>query len=346
MAPEQALGSRDVDMRADIYSLGVIIYLMATGTPPFAGRDTSEMQAEHAFCAPPPAATTAGVSAELSAIIDRCLAKRPGDRFATMAELGAALRQLELANAELEAATSLDDLRTLVRRPSDQMKMVLSGTPSKFGAEPMASFPLPSPPPPSRPLLPARPLEASEPSSSSRGPDLLPVASTPTPTPTPPPPPPSAPHPFFDVATPWTGLDTSKVAPLAAAPLPRPRRWTLLLDVALVALSIALLYSISPTPRSFAAGSLPSKAVPSSESQPWSSSKFQHVPSSEVHTTPPSEPQPASSVEPRAPATPQVQELPDHARPASRRSTAKRVREPTSPASKAARLRHHEQARR
>jgi hypothetical protein len=110
MAPEQHLGSRHVDPRADIYSLGVLLYEMATGTRPFSGRDTGELLAEHAYCMPPPASEVGGVSLGLSAIIERCLAKHPDDRFATMGELGAALRALD---APAAAASPLAEVSPL-----------------------------------------------------------------------------------------------------------------------------------------------------------------------------------------------------------------------------------------
>jgi eukaryotic-like serine/threonine-protein kinase len=96
MAPEQ--WDRAVDPRADIYSLGVVIYVMATGELPFSGT-TNELLAEHAYCAPPRASTSGLVSSWLSSIIERCLAKRPADRFPTMTALAVALRELEQAIA-------------------------------------------------------------------------------------------------------------------------------------------------------------------------------------------------------------------------------------------------------
>ncbi|MCE9573430.1 MAG: serine/threonine protein kinase, partial [Deltaproteobacteria bacterium] len=110
MAPEQSTDGRDVDDRADVYALGIVIYRMVTGALPFAGADTDELFAEHAFCAPPPVASKAPVSPGLARIVERCLAKRPLDRFASMDALGAALARLDCAVAAtpFEEDTSVD----------------------------------------------------------------------------------------------------------------------------------------------------------------------------------------------------------------------------------------------
>src|SRR5262249_44177021 len=102
MAPEQ--WEQVVDSRADIYSLGIVLYVMATGELPFAG-NTNELLAEHAYCAPPRAVDLVGVSSWLSSIIERCLAKRPSERFPTMAALGVALGELQQAIASPTAPT-------------------------------------------------------------------------------------------------------------------------------------------------------------------------------------------------------------------------------------------------
>ncbi len=108
MAPEQS-ADRDVDDRADVYALGIVIYRMVAGALPFAGADTNELFAEHAFCAPPPVTSLAPVSAKLAQIVERCLAKRPLDRFASMAALGGALGRLEsaLSAAPFEEVTAV-----------------------------------------------------------------------------------------------------------------------------------------------------------------------------------------------------------------------------------------------
>jgi len=87
MAPEQCTGRQDVDTRADIYALGVVMFLMVTGELPFGGTSTDEIFAEHVFCAPRPATELAPVSPRFVAVMERCLAKRPEDRFQSMGQL-------------------------------------------------------------------------------------------------------------------------------------------------------------------------------------------------------------------------------------------------------------------
>jgi serine/threonine-protein kinase len=91
MAPEQARGKRRLDGRADIYALGVVMYVMATGALPFTGADTGEILAAHEYCEPVPPIELADITPGLSAIIQRCLAKRPSRRYPAMGELSAAL---------------------------------------------------------------------------------------------------------------------------------------------------------------------------------------------------------------------------------------------------------------
>ena len=95
MAPEQASDSRTVDIRADLYSLGCTLYKLLSGRAPFSGpeyRTTLDKLNAHVHQpAPPIRRLVPDVPEELAAILDRLLAKDPDDRFATPAEVAAAL---------------------------------------------------------------------------------------------------------------------------------------------------------------------------------------------------------------------------------------------------------------
>jgi serine/threonine protein kinase len=95
IAPEQALGEQ-VDARSDIYSLGVLLYTLLTGRVPFFGRPT-QVAMQHKFAtaaAPGSVAPEAGIPAVVEALILRAMSKRRESRFADMATLEQALREI------------------------------------------------------------------------------------------------------------------------------------------------------------------------------------------------------------------------------------------------------------
>jgi hypothetical protein len=99
MAPEQAQGAT-VDTRSDLFSLGCVLYRMATGTMPFQGSDSiSTLLSVVAKDPPPPSEQTPSVPPALSALIMQLLAKQPDDRPASAQAVGEALRALNLAPA-------------------------------------------------------------------------------------------------------------------------------------------------------------------------------------------------------------------------------------------------------
>jgi len=82
MSPEQVAGELGVDGRSDLYALGVLGYLMASGRVPFDGRSFGEITARHLTEPVPSLATLApGVQPLLAAVIERCLAKEPSQRW-------------------------------------------------------------------------------------------------------------------------------------------------------------------------------------------------------------------------------------------------------------------------
>src|SRR5262249_55985750 len=99
MSPEQAAGIPP-DPRSDIYSLGATAYFLLTGQPPFPGGRAMEVIAAHLMQAPAPLGTVnPDVPADLAEVVMRCLAKKPGERFATIEQLDAALAACGCATA-------------------------------------------------------------------------------------------------------------------------------------------------------------------------------------------------------------------------------------------------------
>src|ERR1041384_407558 len=80
MAPEQCRGVA-IDHRADLYSLGCVIYELCCGRPPFRGEGFGDVLAAHIHMPPPPMAAKAEVPEEVEALVRRLLAKAPGDRL-------------------------------------------------------------------------------------------------------------------------------------------------------------------------------------------------------------------------------------------------------------------------
>ena len=92
MAPEQATCDRSLDARADIYSLGAMLYYTLTGRPPFPGGSAFAVMMAHARDpVEPPSRIRPELPADLVAVVLRCLAKKPDERFPSVKSLSEAL---------------------------------------------------------------------------------------------------------------------------------------------------------------------------------------------------------------------------------------------------------------
>jgi serine/threonine protein kinase len=91
MAPEQARAAATIDARADLYSLGCILYELLVGEPPFVATGAGEIIAMHMFTPPQPPSQRVFVSGELDAIVMRLLDKDPRARFQSAGEVSEAL---------------------------------------------------------------------------------------------------------------------------------------------------------------------------------------------------------------------------------------------------------------
>ncbi len=130
MAPEQMESSKDVDARADIWSLGAILFALVTGGPPFHGQTLLQLCARVAAGTREPLDHAAlGVPAELVAVIDACLSIAPARRPQDLAELAASLAPFTPGGDALaaEVAETLGATGATPTRPRPRPERATSG---------------------------------------------------------------------------------------------------------------------------------------------------------------------------------------------------------------------------
>jgi eukaryotic-like serine/threonine-protein kinase len=116
MSPEQCEGRGELDQRADVYSLGVLLFEMLTGHLPFGGDAYGDVLLKHLTMQPPAARSLVPeLPEELDAVLSRALAKRPAERFATMELFRSALLEPATNAPPPRRAAARDDLARRVR---------------------------------------------------------------------------------------------------------------------------------------------------------------------------------------------------------------------------------------
>ncbi|MBN2531012.1 MAG: protein kinase [Deltaproteobacteria bacterium] len=94
LSPEQALGDK-IDRRSDLYAVGVILFEMLTGEPPFAGRTAMDVMSAHLTAAPPKLIRYGSFPRGMQRIIQKAMAKKPQHRFASAQKFIAALETID-----------------------------------------------------------------------------------------------------------------------------------------------------------------------------------------------------------------------------------------------------------
>lgn len=122
MSPEQTKG-RNLDGRSDLYSLGVVLYEMVANRPPFEFKTLSDAVMAHInkHMAPPARQFRSDVPPLIETLLSKALAKSPADRFASGADMAAALRSAILSLADSPTQVLLvADLEDIMAQPSDE----------------------------------------------------------------------------------------------------------------------------------------------------------------------------------------------------------------------------------
>jgi len=175
MAPEY-IREGHASSRSDLFAVGVMLYECLTGRKPFAGDNTTTILFKIVSDAPAPIDLDAlqGISPSIRHVLDKALAKEPGDRFQTADELAKALR----ACKDPSWSGTLDEATAMIARHQAGLATVVGRPPSEEGTQLIQGTSLPTvvgkpagaPPVPAQPMpKPAPQAPAHEPAKSRTG---------------------------------------------------------------------------------------------------------------------------------------------------------------------------------
>ena len=146
MSPEQIQGEKNIDGRSDIYALGVMVFQMLTGSAPYQSDTPAKVMMMHVL-QPVPDILTAkpDLPPECRALIEKAMAKKPEDRYASAGEMAFALENIArvLSGTPLMVSSAQTIMSSKSNRPDYQMTTVVTAgetvmSPPK-GAPPAAS---------------------------------------------------------------------------------------------------------------------------------------------------------------------------------------------------------------
>ena len=108
MSPEQALGTANIDGRADIYSVGCVAYWLLTGQLVFVADTPTAMLMQHIQSAPPPPSSRSemAISPSMDRVVLSCLAKDPAHRPQSAKELSRRLAEIDIETTWTEERRS------------------------------------------------------------------------------------------------------------------------------------------------------------------------------------------------------------------------------------------------